>query len=166
MIEPISTNDIAAFDDVLGDLEGEADDMGLQRALDMHDTLEATRLKLKATMGSIYTRILNLTKEPVRVDGGVAVSKPTGKWRPLKANIREAVVMRSAYDTNGELIANPRAAAERAIELMWAMYVSPSTIPKSGALEQMKLEKKDVMKWQQTGNELVIKTIDEVDDDA
>lgn len=166
MTEPISTNDIAAFRDVLGDIDNGAGEMLLQQAIDMHSTLDATRLKLKATMDLVYTRILNLTKEPVRVDGGMAVSKPTGKWRPVKARIREAVVMRSAYDENGELIEDARAAAERAIDLMWAMYVSPSSVPKTTALEQMRLSKKDVLKWQHTGNELVVKPLGEVDDDA
>lgn len=163
----IGREDIAAFDDVLADLEDEADEMTLQRALDMHSTLEETGRKLKATISSIYTRVLNLTKEPVRVTGGMAVAQQTGKWRPRPlAEIRRAVVARAAYDQKGERIDSPEEAAARAFDLMAAMYVAPSTVPKTGALEEMGMTKKDVAVWKHTGHELKITPISEVPDDA
>ena len=166
MSDPIGIPDIDAFVDVLVDLQTEAGYMTLGRTVEMLDALDGLAARLKAVRGAVLTQQLILTKEPVVHDGTVYASRQTGKWRPDKPKIREAVVRRAAYDENGEKIADSREAAERAFELMNEMYVSPSSVPKTSAIEHMGLTKKEIMHWQHTGHEVVTKPLGEQDDDA
>lgn len=165
MSEPIGIPDIAAFLDVLVDLQCEAGDMTLGRTVEMLDALDGVAARLKAVTGAVKTQQLLLTKEPVVHAGTVYASKPTGKWRPDKPKIRRQVIGKATHTKDGEPITDPEVVAGNVYDLMAALYVSPSTEPKSGGIELLGVKKKELMHWQHTGHEVVTKPLGEVGDD-
>lgn len=150
----ISTADILAMCDVADQLAGEAADLAADDALALLEAVQVAVAALKNAESYLKSRAITTIEQPILV-GHTAYSKvAVTKQRPDQALIKRAVVSLAASpDEEGEA---PTAgdAAQRAVDLMAAMYVSPSTLPKVGGLRAMNLELSDVCSDEHTGWDL------------
>lgn len=153
MSEPISLPDLAAFGDVLADVAAETEGASLPRLLELEGALGAVISDARDVAALIHAAILNATREPVRIGDQILHAEPVGKWRPDHTAIRKAIVVRALVDDNGELAGDP-ATADRAVDLAYACFVSPSTMPKRRGLDALGKASRDVAEWEHTGFEL------------
>lgn len=166
MTEPISAPDILAFADVLNDIATEAEDASLRRLLELEDSLVEVANQLKSTLSLITTAMLRHAKEPQRVGSTIYHAEQTGKWRPEHPVIRRRIIGRAVHTDDGENITDPVVAADRAVAICYAMFVSPSTMPKKEGLDAVGLDRSDVAGWENTGFELKRDRVKGVPDEA
>jgi hypothetical protein len=151
MTDPITLPDIAAFLDVLADLNEETEVAGPVRLVELDAMLADAAAALTATRALVTTALLNACREPVRVGNEILHAEPDGKWRPDHATLHGLIVARSVHDDDGEAITDPERAADRATALAYAMFVSPSTMPKKAGLERIGRTAADVAEWEHVG---------------
>jgi hypothetical protein len=149
--------DVQAVGDVLDWLCEQSDGMGIEAAVEMAAALDVLAKKVAMAKSLCETQAKKLLDgQPARIGDKIIVEKATGKWRPNQSRVKGAVLARACYDENGELEEYPDNAAERAIDMMFALYVSPSQMPKAGGLKELRLKNEDVADWERTGSELKV----------
>lgn len=146
----ITVADIEAAIDVLDQLTDEIDSFDAAVAIRTSDALAVLRGRVDLAMSLLKSRTLTaMDGQPIQVDKTVFYTKPSGKWRPDWRRIETAVVDAiMAREISG------RGRVWAAVDLMRELYVSPSTVPKTGALEKMGLDLKDVARWEKGVDEL------------
>ena len=153
----ITVADIDAMCDVLNDLAEVSDELTLEDAMALKAALGRAKTKIDEAIGLLRTQaitVLDDTPEHSAVVGSTKVTAvPTGKWRPDQAKIRRTVAGKAAYNGNGEP-RPPFDAAEEAVRIMYRLFVSPQTFPKTGGLEELGFKKSDVGEFERTGTEL------------
>lgn len=158
----VSKGDLDAVRDVITWLADGADDMTLEQAIEMRDALDGLAKMIGQTQSILEARALKLLDgQPAKIGDKVYIEKSKGVWRPDQSKIRTRVAMMSSCDDKGEMLP-PRDAAEKAVGLMYDLFVSPSTMPKQGGMKKLGLTAKDVAHWETTGRVLdVIATVEE-----
>lgn len=159
MAELITQGDVEAFVDVLAIITEQSDEYSLEAALTLKDELEAVIKSAKETCSLLETQIRKLldgTTTTVVGTKKVALKPNPPKWEPNHGKIRKLVVSRSLVDEEGERVALPQEAAEQAVEIMYQMFVSPSDMPKAGALKALRIFQEDVADKKDTGSKLVV----------
>jgi len=151
----MNVHDIEAIGDVLDQIAEAADSLDAKESVEFMVALNAVNAKLKIAMTLCETQAKRtLDGQPIKVGDTLYVEKDTGKWRPDQSRIRARVVSMAAVDlATGEIVAGP-IAAERAVDMMYQLFVSPSTMPKVGGLDYLGLDKRDVADWERTGTAL------------
>lgn len=152
----VNVADLQAVDDVIMWLADEIDDMGLEQCIEMRDALADLAKKIAMTSSLLETRAKKLLDgQPAKIGGKVYMEKATGKWRPDQARIRKVVAAKACTGPNGEEL-GPDAAAQRAVEACYDLFVAPSTMPKQGGMKKWGIDTKDVATWEKTGSELAV----------
>lgn len=132
--------------------------------IDIEDAIATLGAAVGRAKSMVRTQLLAKLEEPVIVGGKVYSKTETGKTRPKHDVIRKAIVRHSVADEDGEM-RDPHEAAERAVGLTYALFVSPSTVPKITPLEDIGLFKKQATRWEHTGYDVTVTDV-EPDDDA
>ncbi len=147
----IEVPDILAACDVADQLAREADDLSPEQALTLLEAVEAAEGALKNAAAFLRARALSQMEQPILV-GSTAYSKVMDvKMRPRQLLIRGAVIdAASRPDENGE-VPTAHEAATSAAEMMAALYVSPSTVPKTGGLKAIGIPYDDALTEEHTG---------------
>lgn len=155
MSQAVGIADLEAVGDVLDWVCEQSDSMSIETAIAMRDALDALGKKVAMAKSLCETQAKKLLDgQPIKVGDTVYMEKDTGKWRPNQPRIRNVVVARAIYDENGERIADTQDVARRAVSLMYDMFVSPSQMPKAGAMKALGIKNDDVADWEKTGSEL------------
>lgn len=139
---------VARISRLVGELEAlaktAADVATIQRTIEQLE--ELSRNDLKLCVQSWRTRRDDQLKQhsgPVALgDGRSLRSKPVFKDRWDHDLIASRVAVRAVYTPDGERIDDPQAAADRAVELMRAVYVVPSTEPRTEGVLALGFETK------------------------
>jgi hypothetical protein len=146
-MDMITLGDIEAMYDVLDQLGEQSDQIAPEDAIKLRAALTMLKRKAEVTLGLLQTAVVKATEE-----------QPAGKWRPNQSKIKSRVVTMSSFNPiTGETFDNVHAAAERAVDLMYALFVAPKDMPKKSGLEQLHLVNDDVADWERTGTEIVEK---------
>lgn len=155
----IELSDIQAGTDVLAQLYREADSFDVQKAIMFGAACRAMRVQLDAAQAALDAQALHLLEQPVLI-GKIAYSKKLkpGKVRARHDKIQERVVKLAVRDESGDgevVLAGD--AAERAVKMMAALYVSPSTEAKVGGVKALGYNMSDVTREEEpTGYELKV----------
>jgi hypothetical protein len=153
--QQVTLADIEAIGDVLDWLCEQSDSMTTETAIGLAAALGDLGKKVAMAKSLCETQAKTLLDgQPIKVGDTVYVEKDTGKWRPNQPRIRNVIVTRAIYDENGERIADAQDVARRAVSLMYEMFVSPSQMPKAGAMKALGIKNDDVADWEKTGSEL------------
>jgi hypothetical protein len=151
----VNLADIEAIGDVLDWLAEQSDSLTVEAAIALAAALGDIGKKVAMAKALCETQAKKLLDgQPIKVGDTVYVEKDTGKWRPNQPRIRNVIVGRSIYDDNGERIDDTTEVARRAVSLMYDMFVSPSQMPKAGAMKTLGIANADVADWEKTGSEL------------
>jgi hypothetical protein len=151
----INLHDIEAVGDVLDYVAEQSDSMEPDLAIQMINALNELERKLKMARSLCETQAKRtLEGKPIKVDGKVYAERDTGKWRPSQSRIRQAIVRNALADDQGRVVKSRQAVAERAVTIMYDLFVSPSTMPKVTGLKSLGLTNEDVADWDKTGTVL------------
>lgn len=140
MSERISIGDIEAFGDVLDLIGEQSDEFDLDHAAALHVALKTMEGKVASTRGLLEQQLRKLqdgTAVSKTSDGLKVTTSPVKKKRPDHSKIRARVIRRSLVDENGERLALPEDAVEQAVEIVYALFVSPSDPPKTKGLARI-----------------------------
>ena len=132
--------------------------------IDIEDAIATLGAAVSRAKSMVRTQLLAKLEEPVIVGGKVYSKVETGKVRPKHDVIRKAIIRHAAADEDGEM-RDAHGAAERAVELTYALFVSPSTAPKVTPLEDVGLFKRQATRWERTGFDVAV-TDAELEGDA
>lgn len=155
MSERISLGDIEAFSDVLDLIAEQSDEFDIDHAAALHVALKKMETKVASTRGLIETQLRKLqdgAKVSKTSDGLKVTTSPIKKKRPDHSKIRAKVIRRSLLDDNGERLALPEDAVEQAVEFVYALFVAPSTEPKTEGLARIGMTKAEATLEEITGH--------------
>jgi hypothetical protein len=139
------TPDIQAMIDVLADIDESTDGLGVEEAVQIREAIVALMSAARMTLALVDTQLVTTLEGPVEINGmRYEVKKSDGKWRPDHSKVNNVVKTRAYIDPDTGEVLGSSTAAERAIAMMEALYVSASTMPKVGALDKLGLKKWDV----------------------
>jgi hypothetical protein len=150
-----TTQDIKAVTDLVESVTNESDSHTIESGIDMLEVLAELKRAVTTAASMIEMHLCSILESPRVINGKKYEVKSAGKWRPDHNLVHATVKKASIADENGE-IRSPYDAAEEAIAFMHALYVSPSAMPKTGALEKLGLDKGDVAHYERTGNRLSV----------
>lgn len=144
--------DIRSLADDVAVVAERSDSLAVKEAAEMMVALDVLASAVATAASLVRSRLVGLLAEPVLIDGRCWSRKADGRWKPQQYRVAESVVRRAAIaDTDTGELRSPTEAANEAVRLMQSLYVSPSTMPKTGGLEALGLAKRDVASWDQTG---------------
>lgn len=140
----IERPDVQAAADVMQQLYNEADSLDAETAIDMLMATRALIVQCKAAESELSTRALRQLEQPRLIGDRVwrKVKKYTKRYDQERISGR--VVTLAAVDGNGEML-SAMDATQRAVRMMQALYVAPSTTPKTGGLKAVGFDLGDVM---------------------
>lgn len=150
----ITTAEVAAMLDVLREVDETSDSMSIENAVRWHEAVTELKAKANETLGLIETQMVATLESPVVRNGTRYEVVSNGKWRPDHEALHSAVKRAAAADENGE-IRTAHDAADHAITTMRGLFVAPSTMPKTGGLENLGLKKSDVARFEGTNTKKV-----------
>jgi len=153
----VTTADLQAVGDVLDWVAEQTDSMTIEEAMALIDVLAEIGKKVTMAKSLCETQVKTLLDgQPAKIGDKVVVERQTGKWRPDQTRIKRRVVGMSGCDpSTGELRSGTQA-AEAAVDLMYALFVSPSQMPKQGGLQKLGIDTADIAEWEITGSELKV----------
>lgn len=154
-------HDIEAMSDVLNDIGEASDTLGVQDGLETHQALTELKRKVTETIGLIETQMVSVLESPRVMEGMRYEVANNGKWRPDHMAIQGAVKKDCVVDENGEM-RHATDAVDRAISRLYALFVANATMPKTGGLDDLGLDKSDVARFEGSGKKLKV-TIAEPD---
>jgi hypothetical protein len=150
-----TTADIRAVTDLVTEVTNESDTLTMESGIDMLDVLADLKRAVTTATSMIEMHLCSILESPRVINGKKYEVKSAGKWRPDHNLVQASVKKASVVDHNGE-IRTVFDAVEEAMAAMHALYVSPSSMPKTGALEQLGLDKGDIAQYERTGNRLSV----------
>lgn len=137
----------AVIDEIVGDVQS----FNVERALEMLQALQGMASHLRQAIGAVETHLCDVLESPREFNGKLYEIKNAGKWRPDHDEIKQRVRAASSLDAaTGELL-DRQMAVEIAVDIMYDLFVSPSTMPKTGGLERLGLDKPDVADFERQG---------------
>lgn len=153
----VTIGDLQAVGDVVDWVAEQTDSMTLEEAVTIGEALRELSTKIALAKALCETQVKTLLDgQPARVGDKVIVERKTGKWRPDQSRIKRRVVGMAGCDpSTGELRTGPQA-AEAAVDLMYALFVSPSQMPKQGGMQKLGIDTPDIAEWEVTGSELKV----------
>lgn len=159
MSERVTVGDIAAFEDVLNLIIEQSDEFDIDHAAELKALLTGTTAKIAEVQSMLDTQIRKLMDGATRVitSGRAVEIEPEVKRRPDWSKIRSRVISRALRDEDGERYAIIEDAVESAVDLMYGLYVSPSTKPKATGVKAIGCSMDDVTTEEKTGDKVVVK---------
>ena len=153
----VTTADLQAVGDVLDWVAEQSDSMTVEEAMALIDVLAEIGKKVTMAKSLCESQVKTLLDgQPAKIGDKVVVERQTGKWRPDQTRIKRRVVGMAGCDpATGELRTGPQA-AEAAVDLMYALFVSPSQMPKQGGMQKLGIDTVDIAEWEHTGSELKV----------
>jgi hypothetical protein len=151
----ISQPDILAAADVVAQLSEEADQFGAEDAIIMLQAVNRLLAIAKSCASNLEAQALVTLEQPILIGNQAWSKKPSMKRRPDLPKIAHRVADVAAYDGNGE-VRPAHDAAELAVKLMEKLFVSPSSVPKSGGVSALGYDMDDVTREEHTGFELKV----------
>jgi len=149
----MSPADVLAAVDVLADIDERSDALTVEEGLALRQAVEQVAAACRRTIGMIDTQLVSILESPRTFNGVLYEVSNEGKWRPDHGAIDAAVIRAAAATPEGELRSG-RDAAETAVRVMRSLFVSPSTMPKTGGLEDLGLDKPDVAHFEKSGKKI------------
>ena len=150
----VDIHDLEACGDVFDWLAEASDSMDAQTAITMLEGALAVQAKLKVAIDLLRSQALKTIEQPILIGSVAYAKKPSFKMRPDQQLLARVVTELAAHpDENGEL-PTASVAAATATNMMKALYVSPSTVPKVGGVKALGLEMDMVCREEHTGFEL------------
>lgn len=157
-------NDAMAALGILEEIAEISDSLSAKDAIEGIAQLTQLQVQLGTTIALIKGQAIKTLEQPMQVGNVIYYKDRVGKWRPDFQRIAGKVESASLCDPEtGEIYDRPNDAVHRAVQLMKALYVSPSTMPKVGGLERIGSSKDDVAEFERTGYEIKTKELDEDD---
>jgi hypothetical protein len=156
----MNRHDLEACGDVAAWLAEQSDSLSAEQAVEMLSEARKVHRAFALAIDMLETQALQLIEQPILVGHTAWAKKPVLKKRPRQGQIAATVeAMAARPDENGEF---PPAfeVASKAVTLMAALYVSPSTLPKVGGVKALGLEMTDVVDEEHTGFELKATELD------
>jgi hypothetical protein len=151
-----TVHEIEAMRSVVDDIVGDVESFDVERALEMLQALQGMASHLRQAIGAVETHLCDVLESPREFNGKLYEIKNAGKWRPDHDEIKNRVRAASAVNAaTGELI-DRQTAVETAVDIMYDLFVSPSTMPKTGGLERLGLDKPDVADFERQGKRVSI----------
>ena len=105
-----------------------------------------------------------LDAQPTEIGGRLWKKQMDGKWRADHGTLAQRVAEHATVDRQTGEVRDVRTAVREALRIMSDLYVSPSTVPKTGALEKMGILKKEIAEWEFTGYRIVVEDKQEKDE--
>lgn len=151
----IGRHDLEAIGDIADWLIEASDGLPIDKTIELLEASLAATAKMKMACDMLQAQALAIIEQPVVIGKTVWSKKRIIKRRPNQSRIAAHVVVDATGidQATGEM-RNSVEAAERAVNLMRALYVSPSTVPKTGGVEKLGLTMADVCENEHTGYEL------------
>lgn len=155
-MQQITAADIRAIGDIADAITDQIETFTIEQAVTFCDLLEDVGKRIAAARHACEAKAKALLDgQPATIAGKVYIEEATGKWRPQQPKIRERVAVMAAHDSSGRAL-SATVAAQRAVDLMYALFVSPSQMPKQGGMKQLGLQNEDIAEWEETGSQLKV----------
>lgn len=148
--------DVQAMALVLMEIGEESQSMTVESALDMLEQLNALKKDLGLVTSLIETHLCNTLESPREFNGKLYEVKSAGKWRPDHETVKAVVKRQSVVNMETGEILTPADAVERCMGLLYELYVQPASMPKTGALTKLGLDKPDVAHYERTGTRISV----------
>jgi hypothetical protein len=158
MIEQLHP-DIAAMTDVLEDMVEDTDSLDVESAIVLRESIVELRRKANVLLGLIDTQLISILESPREFGGQRYRVANEGRWLPYHDKVVAEVKKRAVVDLETGEVRSPGEAAEEAIKLMADCYVSPSAMPKTGALDRMGIDKSDVGRFDGKGKKIAVEPV-------
>ncbi len=153
MPSDIRPADIEAIGDVLAIINEQSDSLEIEEAVDLLRAVQELGSRCRTTIGLLSQQLVQVLESPRTFDGTLYEVVNDGQWRPDHSSIKGAVKRAAAVNEDGEF-RDPADAAEEAMELMYALFVSPATFPKTGGIERLGKKKSEVGRFEEKGRKL------------
>lgn len=151
----IQDPDIAAMADVLDGMAEDTDSLSVEAAVALRESVIELRRRAATLLGLIDTQLVSVLESPREFNGIRYSIVNDGKWRPMHSKIKAAVKRDAvAIDTETGEMRSAAEAVDHAVETMYALFVSPSTFPKTGGLDDLSLDKGDVGRFEVSGRKV------------
>jgi hypothetical protein len=152
----LTPQDVLAAVDVLNEITERSDNLELDEAIAFKEAAEQLKAAVGKCLSLLETQLRQqLEGQSRQVGTRLYTTKADGKWRPEHDVIRAKLISRCSVDGNGEI----RRTAD-ALSMMWdlmkALYIEPSKMPKTGGLDKLNLDKSDVSHWEKTGTRIEV----------
>jgi hypothetical protein len=157
----MTSTDILAVHDVVVAVGESADSMTPEQAAETLDALQRLKAATATAISMVETQLKQTLEQPKVINGRLYAVKRDGKWRPIHARIKAALVGWAIVDRDTGETYNREQAVRRAVDLCYDAYVSPATMPKVGLLTSLGLDKSDVAQFEQTGTRLTITDLEQ-----
>lgn len=152
----VNENDVAAMESVLDDVKTNVEALDVEAAIRMLEAVKQLKANAHDTIAHIEVWLTEILESPREFNGKLYEVKSAGKWRPdhdeIKRHAREVAFVEQE---TGEMYGTIET-AQRAVDLMYELFVSPSTMPKVGGLERMGLKKADVADFERDGKRISV----------
>lgn len=148
----ITIADLRAVGDVADALAEQSDGLSAEQSVQLLTAAREAKAKLQAAIDMLEAQALTTIEQPILVGKTAWTKKPEFKRRPNWVLIRSTVIDQASAPSQetGEF-PHPRDAAEAAVSMMAALYVSPSTSPKTGGVKALGLSLEDATVEEHTG---------------
>lgn len=144
MNNPDIVPDIAAMLDVIDGMADDTDSLQVEAAVHLRESIVELRRRANVLLGLVDTQLIDTLESPREFNGQRYRIGTEGKWVPFHDKVTAAVKQRALIDRETGEVRGSGPAVEEAIRLMRDCYVAPSSFPKTGALDKMGLNKRDV----------------------
>lgn len=155
----LNSHDIAAMENVLQDLQGQIESMDVEQSIIMLEAVKSLKAKAHETIAHIEVWLADILESPRQIGGNLYEVKNAGKWRPDHDSIKKHAHVAAFADKESGEVYGGMEAAERAVEIMYDLFVSPSSMPKTGALERLGLDKSDVADFHREGKRISVTNV-------
>ena len=151
----VNVHDLEAIGDIADWIIEESDSLSTEKSVELLVALRMALNKMKLAVDMLEAQALRTIEQPVVMDNRVWAKKPSFKKRP-DFTVIAARVVSTAIEPDHETgeMRTPEEAAERAVRIMRALYVSPSTVPKTTGVRNLGLEMDDITREEHVGFEL------------
>lgn len=153
--------DIQAMLDVIDDMAEDTDSLEVEAAVALRESIVELRRRANTLLGLIDTQLIATLESPREFGGQRYRVAKNGKWLPDHSKVTAAVKDRALIDRETGEVRGAGPAVEEAIRWMAACYVSPSGMPKTGALDQMGVDKSDVARFDGKGQKIAVEPVKE-----
>jgi hypothetical protein len=154
----VTAADILAAVDILDDVGESSDSLTVEDAVVLLQAVEEVMAAARRVVGLLNTQLVATLESPRQFGNRVYEVVNDGKWRPDHSAVKAHVKQQSVVNVHGEL-RHPAEAVERCMALLYALYVSPSQMPKTGGLEELGLDKPDVAEFDRAGRKVRVTEI-------
>lgn len=153
-------SDILAATDVVDDIAEQSDSFDPETTVGMLEAIGQLERSIRTAKSMLRTQLISQLESPKQIGSKIYAVVDEYKTRPEHEVIRARIISRAAG------LDSIAAAATYVYDRMMALFVAPSSEPKTGGLKQLELSKKMATRQEFVGKALqVIDTAGGVDDD-